>query len=69
MTKLKFNDLKELNLDKEVLWLLQKNNLDVRSLCALSRKRLKEIGFSQKQINEIIIALQLNGLDLNKRYC
>ena len=47
------------------------NDLDiiyVYELCALNRKKLKDDGLNLKEINDIIVKLQLMGLDLNKKY-
>lgn len=41
----------------------------VKELFILNRKKLKQIGFADTEINKIIIKLQLIGLDLNgKKY-
>ena len=39
----------------------------MRNLCSLRRRVLKDYGFSNDEINDIIITLQLVGLDLNKK--
>ena len=39
----------------------------IKDLCSLRRRVLKEYGFSNDEINDIIITLQLVGLDLNKK--
>ena len=47
--------------------LLKANNLDtIDKLAKISKKHLKDIGFTNLQIKEIEVKLQLNGLDLNK---
>ncbi|MBR1413954.1 MAG: hypothetical protein IJ574_04740 [Bacilli bacterium] len=39
----------------------------VNDLWSLNRKELKRLGFNFEEIKEIIIKLQLNGLDLNRK--
>ncbi len=39
----------------------------VKDVWVLSRKDLKKMSFNDSQIMQIIIKLQLNGLDLNKK--
>ena len=39
----------------------------VEDLWRMNRKELKQIGFTNSEISQIIIKLQLNGLDLNKK--
>lgn len=43
------------------------NITTVEDVCKLNRTDLKEMGFKNKEINDIIIQLQLNGLSLNKK--
>ena len=38
----------------------------IKELWQLKRKELKQLNFNDHEINDIIIALQLEGLDLNK---
>ena len=46
---------------------LKKNNIIfVKDLWYLKRKDLKSLNFTDTEINEIIIKMQLNGIDLNK---
>ncbi len=47
---------------------LKKNNIIfVKDLWYLKRKDLKSLNFTDIEINEIIIKMQLNGIDLNKK--
>ncbi len=39
----------------------------IKELWQLKRKELKQLNFNDHEINDIIIALQLEGLDLNKK--
>lgn len=39
----------------------------IKDLWVLKRKELKKLGFNDHEINEIIIKLELIGLDLNKK--
>ena len=39
----------------------------IKDLWQLKRKDLKNSTFTDQEINELIIALQLEGLDLNKK--
>lgn len=39
----------------------------IKDLWQLKRKDLKNLTFTDHEINELIIALQLEGLDLNKK--
>ncbi len=57
-----------LNLDKETANLLKKNNINkVEDVWILNRKKLKEMGLSDNEIKQVVIKLQLLGLDLNKK--
>lgn len=59
-----------LELKKNILNILKENNINyIRDLYVLNRKSLKAIGFSDKDICQIIIKLELLGLDLGgKKY-
>ena len=57
-----------LELDKEVLNILKNNKIvTIEDLWLMNRKKLKELGLKDNDIKQIIIKLQLIGLDLNKR--
>ena len=44
------------------------NNIKIlEQIWELKRSDLKKMGFSNNEINEIIVKLQLYGLDLNKK--
>ncbi len=59
-----------LELDKNIINLLINNGINnISDLYVLNRKKLKEFGLSDSNINKISIKLQLLGLDLNgKKY-
>ena len=61
-------DLKFLDLNTTIKNNLKNNNIiKIRDLWQLKRKDLKNFGISDNDISHIIIKLQLNGLDLNKK--
>lgn len=59
-----------LELDKNIINFLINNGINnISDLYVLNRKKLKEFGLSDSNINKISIKLQLLGLDLNgKKY-
>ena len=66
--KLLENDINCLKLSPNVIDVLKNNNVNViNDLWGLTRKDLKSFNISDKDIHNIIVKLQLNGLDLNKR--
>lgn len=69
MSSIEFsNDIKCLNISSKVINRLNKNNIyTIEELWSLNRKDLKNIGIVDQEINQIIIRLQLEGLDLNKK--
>ena len=57
-----------LKLSKNINKILKENNIIyIKDLWILNRKKLKELGLIYKEIKEVIISLQLQGLDLNKK--
>ncbi len=57
-----------LDLDNEIIKKLKDNNLNTVGLVWVqTRKSLKTIGLKDSEIKQIIIKLQLLGLDLNKK--
>lgn len=57
-----------MNLSSKLVQKLQENNFNIiKDLWLTNRKNLKSIGFTDSEIKSIIIALQLEGLDLNKK--
>ena len=62
------SDISILGLDNSLLDKLRINELNmVNEVWSLDRKELKSLKLSDSEINQIIIKLQLNGVDLNKR--
>ena len=67
-SKILEKDLSFLKLDSKIIETLNENNINnINDLWCLNRKDLKEFKISDKDIHNIIVQLQLNGLDLNKR--
>ena len=61
-------DIKILELDSEVVKVLVDNDIKtVGDVWVLNRKKLKALGLKDSDIKQVIIKLQLLGLDLNKR--
>lgn len=57
-----------LDLDKEVIKLLNDNDIKtIGDIWVQNRKSLKTLGLKDSDIKQIIIKLQLLGLDLNKK--
>ena len=60
--------IKKLSLDKDIIDKLNKIEINsIDELWKLKRSDLKSKGFTNDEINNIIISLQLIGLDLNKK--
>jgi len=58
-----------LNLGKNIFNKLLSNKItNILKLCNYSRMELADLEFSNDDINEIIIKLQLNGLDLKPNH-
>jgi DNA-directed RNA polymerase alpha subunit len=62
------DDIAKLDLSSRVLNILRQNEINIISdLWQLNRKDLKKLSLTDKEIKSIIISLQLQGLDLNKK--
>lgn len=62
------SNLSYLEVESSIINLLNKNSIYlIGDLWKLNRNELKQIGLTDQQINQIIIRLQLIGLDLNKK--
>ena len=62
-------DISSLNLSKKISEILKNDNINnINDLWIKNRKYLKDLGITDKEIKEITIKLELNGLDLNKRF-
>ena len=59
-----------LNLDDSIIKKIKENNINIiEELWVINRHKLKDMNFKDNEINQIIIKLQLIGIDLNhKRY-
>lgn len=63
------NNISVLRLDKNITNTLLSNNIDtILKLCNYTRMELSKLNFTHEQINDIIIELQLMGLDLKKNH-
>ncbi len=61
-------NIEELGLNYNLTSRLKESGLlIVKDLWKMKRKELKKIGFTDNEISQIIIKLQLNAIDLNKR--
>ena len=60
-------NIDKLNFLSNTTKLLKANNIDtINKLAKIRKKNLKDMGFTNLQIKEMEVKLQLNGLDLNK---
>ena len=61
-------NISKMNISKIIINKLKNNNINnIKDIWVLKRKDLKNMNFTDKEIKSIIIALQLEGLDLNKK--
>ena len=61
-------DVKCLDIDNKIIDIFKQNNIKtLEDLWNLKRKDLKKYNLSDKDINQVIIKLQLLGLDLNNK--
>lgn len=61
-------DISYLNLNPKIINILKGNDiLSVYDLWIQNRKNLKKINLNDQEIKEIIIKLELHGIDLNKK--
>lgn len=68
MNRIKNYRLEDLKLTNDILNKMNKNNIrSIEDVWILKRTDLKQMGFSNEEINLIIIELELLGLDLNKK--
>ena len=60
--------IENLKLEQKIIKKLKEKNLTtIKDIWVLKRKELKEKEFNDSEINSIVIALELEGLDLNKK--
>lgn len=58
-----------LELGKDTTNKLVSNNIDtILKLCNYTRMELSQLNFTNEQVNQIIVGLQLMGLDLKKNH-
>lgn len=68
MNRIKNYRLEDLKLTNDILNKMNKSNIrSIEDVWILKRTDLKQMGFSNEEINLIIIELELLGLDLNKK--
>lgn len=68
MNRIENYRLEDLKLTNDILNKMNKNNIrSIEDVWILKRTDLKQMGFSNEEINLIIIELELLGLDLNKK--
>ena len=61
-------DISELNLSTKINNALKDNSINtIEDLWKLKRKELKDMKLSDSDITQVIIKLQLYGLDLNRK--
>ena len=69
MKKILNENISILHLGKNITNTLLNNNIDtILKLCDYTRMNLAELNLTNNQINEIIIELQLLGLDLKRNH-
>ena len=69
MRKILNKSVDELKLDKKIKKVLVEKEIDtVLKLCNHSRLELTDVGLINPQINDVIVSLQLVGLDLKKNH-
>ena len=61
-------NIEELQLNNKIINKLKEKGIRIiKDLWKMKRKELKQLGFSDSEISQIIIKLQLHAIDLNKR--
>lgn len=61
-------DIIKLDLESKLIEKLKNNNVNViNDLWKLKRTDLKKMGLNDTDINQIMIKMQLQGIDLNKK--
>ena len=60
--------IEELNLNKKITCILKENKIFIiEDIWKLKRKNLKDLGFTDAEINQIVIKLELLGIGLNHK--
>ena len=61
-------NIEELQLNNKIINKLKEKDIRIiKDLWKMKRKELKQLGFSDSEISQIIIKLQLHAIDLNRR--
>ena len=61
-------NIEELQLNNKIINKLKEKDIRIiKDLWKMKKKELKQLGFSDSEISQIIIKLQLHAIDLNKR--
>lgn len=69
MKSLLEKEISVLKMDNKLKKILKEKEIDtVFKLCNYSRLELNGVGFTNNEINEMIVSLQLVGLDLKKNH-
>ena len=62
------NTIESMNLSSKLIEKMHANNIiTIENIWTKTRKELKQLGFTDSEIKSVVIALQLEGLDLNKK--
>ena len=68
MKKILNKNIEELELNSSLVIKLKNSNINkINDLWILNRKELKNKGLNDSEITQIIVQLQLNALDLNRK--
>lgn len=68
MKKILNKNIEELELNSSLVIKLKNSNINkIYDLWILNRKELKNKGLNDSEITQIIVQLQLNALDLNRK--
>lgn len=63
------NNITTLSINKKILQVLNNNGIEtIKDLCKYSRIELADKGLENSEIKDIMISLQLNGLDLKPNH-
>ena len=69
MKSLLEKEISVLKMDNKLKKVLKEKEIDtIFKLCNYSRLELNSVGFTNNEINEMIVSLQLVGLDLKKNH-
>jgi hypothetical protein len=61
-------NIQKLDIENNVIETLNSNEIfKIKDLWPLTREELKEMGFSDQGVKNIVVHLQLKGMDLNRK--